>query len=229
MGYLAVSILVVLLVPGVVVLLDEAEVFLPLALQSQLPSLHVGGEITLQETPRQGRASAPTTNQPPKSHQAAVRLEASGTCTPGQGKESLWVWAFSPAPSAFSELVQPNLTGFSFPKWNNARSQHLLEEDLLITLPGQKTYSSPVGQGKDDSIPNRHNTSETEPGTHKGVGLCPQLSTSCQISPPTPAPQLRVLTERRRHVTGRTSLGTPGQLHFLSSSANGQWWQWIRS
>lgn len=89
MGYLAVSILVVLLVPGVVVLLDEAEVFLPLALQSQLPSLHVGGEITLQETPRQGRASAPTTNQPPKSHQAAVRLEASDTRTPGQGKESL--------------------------------------------------------------------------------------------------------------------------------------------
>lgn len=175
--------MVVLLVPGVVVLLDEAEVLLPLALQSQLPPLHVGGEITLQETPCQGRASAPTTNQPPKSHQAAARLEASGTWTPGQQKEFVAL-GFFPAPSAFSELVQPNLAGFSFPKWNKPRSQHLLEEDLLITLPGQKTYSSPVGQGKDDSIPNRHNTSETEPGTHKGVGLCPQLSTSCQISPP---------------------------------------------
>lgn len=36
-----------LLIPGIIILLDEAKVFLPLALQSQLSPLHVCGEITL--------------------------------------------------------------------------------------------------------------------------------------------------------------------------------------
>lgn len=50
-----------------------------------------------------------------------------------------------------------------------------------------------------------------------------------EVSSQTPVSQLPVLTDSSLQVTGRTSLGTPGQLHFLSSSANGQWWQWIRS
>lgn len=50
----------VLLVPGVVILLDETKVLLPLALQSQLPPLHVCREITLQqENLCQGRTLFP--------------------------------------------------------------------------------------------------------------------------------------------------------------------------
>lgn len=62
-SYLSVGVLMVLLVPGIVILLDEAEILLPLALQSQLSPLHVCGEITLrQEDPCQGRVSSLTTN-----------------------------------------------------------------------------------------------------------------------------------------------------------------------
>lgn len=62
----------VFLVPGIVILLDEAEVFLPLTLQSQLSPLHVCGEITLRQgNSCQGRSSALTANRPLKSCQAA--------------------------------------------------------------------------------------------------------------------------------------------------------------
>lgn len=37
-----------LLVPGIVILLNEAEILLPFTLQSQLPSFHVGGEVALE-------------------------------------------------------------------------------------------------------------------------------------------------------------------------------------
>lgn len=54
-SYLSVGVLVVLLVPGVVVLLDEAKVLLPFPLQGQLPALRVGGEIALHRgNPAQG-------------------------------------------------------------------------------------------------------------------------------------------------------------------------------
>lgn len=57
-SYLSVGVLVVLLVPGVVVLLDEAKVLLPFPLQGQLPALRVGGEIALNwENSAQGRPS----------------------------------------------------------------------------------------------------------------------------------------------------------------------------
>ena len=45
--YLSVGVLVVLVVARVVVLLDEAEVLLPLPLQRALPALCVGGEVAL--------------------------------------------------------------------------------------------------------------------------------------------------------------------------------------
>lgn len=46
-GYLPVCILMVLLISGVIILLNEAKILLSLALQGQLPPLHVCWEITL--------------------------------------------------------------------------------------------------------------------------------------------------------------------------------------
>lgn len=45
--YLSVRVLMVLVVAGVVILLDEAKIFLPLPLQDTLPSLCVSWEVTL--------------------------------------------------------------------------------------------------------------------------------------------------------------------------------------
>lgn len=62
----------VFLIPGIVILLDEAKVLLTLTLQSQLSPLHVCGEITLQqENLCQGRSASLTANRPLKSCQAA--------------------------------------------------------------------------------------------------------------------------------------------------------------
>lgn len=71
-------------------------------------------------------------------------------------------------------------------------------------------------------------------GTHKqgwlwDTGRCRSTVPEVAQSSQTLVSQLPVLTDSSLQVTGRTSRGTPGQLHFLSSSANGQWWQWIRS
>lgn len=126
-------------------------------------------------------------------------------------------------------LKQLNFMGSSFPKQcephvPSTSLGFVLKEDVAMTLPNQKkpkkpTYSSHIGWAQ-----TQHE--QTWLQAHEGLGVhVPGLT----YSPQTPASQLQVLTERRRHVTGRTSLGTPGQLHFLSSSANGQWWQWIRS
>lgn len=48
--YLSVSILVMLLISGVIILLNEAKVLLPLPLQGQLPPLGVCREIALKTT-----------------------------------------------------------------------------------------------------------------------------------------------------------------------------------
>ena len=106
----------VLLIAGIVILLDEAEVLLPLALQSQLSPLHVRGEITLQqENLCQGRRSSLTTNHPLKSYQSAVHPESSGTETQELWKELSWDLAF-PAADAFTDLGATQLHGIQFPK-----------------------------------------------------------------------------------------------------------------
>lgn len=46
-AYLSVRVLVVFVVAGVVVLLDEAEIFLSFPLQDAFPPLRVGGKVTL--------------------------------------------------------------------------------------------------------------------------------------------------------------------------------------
>lgn len=85
-SYLPVGVLMVLLVPGIVILLDEAEVLLPLTLQGQLSPLHVCREITLQqENACQDTPPSLTTNHPLTPCQAAH--EASGTETRELGKE----------------------------------------------------------------------------------------------------------------------------------------------
>lgn len=52
--YLSVGVLMVLVIAGVVVLLDEAKVLLTLPLQCALPPLGVGGEVALWERERAG-------------------------------------------------------------------------------------------------------------------------------------------------------------------------------
>ena len=47
--YLSVCVLVVFVIAGVVVLLDEAEIFLPLPLQDAVSPLCVGWQVTLKE------------------------------------------------------------------------------------------------------------------------------------------------------------------------------------
>lgn len=59
--YLSVSVLVVLIIAGVIVLLDEAKVLLPLPLQHAVSPLRVGGEITLKKT--KGRTKKKTALQ----------------------------------------------------------------------------------------------------------------------------------------------------------------------
>lgn len=119
-SYLSVGVLMVFLIPGIVILLDEAKVLLPLTLQSQLSPLHVCGEITLrQENPCQGRPSSLTTNQPLKSCQSTAHLEASGTEAQELVKELSWGLVF-PAPDAFADLGATQPYGIQFPKTEQA-------------------------------------------------------------------------------------------------------------
>lgn len=57
MPHLSVGVLMVLFIPRVIILLNEAKVLLPLPLQGQLPPLGVRWEIALKTTvPVRGRA-----------------------------------------------------------------------------------------------------------------------------------------------------------------------------
>lgn len=107
-SYLSVGVLVVLLVPGVVVLLDEAEVLLPFPLQGQLPALRVGREIALHwESSAQGRPSFLTSPWNPASCATHKRQAHNSEL----GKELSWIW-----PSQPLILESPNFIRCSFPK-----------------------------------------------------------------------------------------------------------------
>lgn len=78
-----------LLVPGVVVLLDEAKVLLPFPLQGQLPALRVGGEIALRwET----QLRADPLSSPALEILPAVHPRASGTQLRSWGKSFHGIW-----------------------------------------------------------------------------------------------------------------------------------------
>lgn len=89
-SYLSVGVLVVLLVPGVVVLLDEAKVLLPLALQGQLAALRVGREIALQwENSAQSRPSSLTS--PLKSCQLCTHKHQAHISAAGESSHGIWL------------------------------------------------------------------------------------------------------------------------------------------
>jgi len=94
-SYLSVGVLMVFLVPGIIILLDEAKVLLPLTLQSQLSPLHVCGEITLrQENLCQGRSSSLTANRPLKACQAACASGSIRHRDSGAGERAFTVFGF---------------------------------------------------------------------------------------------------------------------------------------
>lgn len=63
-GYLSVGVLVMLVVAGVVVLLDETKVFLPLSLQRAGSALGIGRQVTLRTAIRTHTYTHTHTNSP---------------------------------------------------------------------------------------------------------------------------------------------------------------------
>lgn len=134
-SYLSVGVLVVLLVPGVVVLLDEAEVLLPFPLQGQLPALRVGREIALHwESSAQGRPSFLTSPWNPGSCATHKRQAHNSEL----GKELSWNLAFPALHLGVTQLHQ-----MQFPKKRVNQQTHTslgfeLQKDTAMTLPDQK-------------------------------------------------------------------------------------------